>query len=241
MRVESVGQGKFEGKGILAAGLSEKKDDVLVNEAAQGSEAAFEVLFQRYQQKMFHIANRIVRNREDAEDAVQQAFKHAFVHLRAFQGDARFSTWLTRISINEALQLLRKRRPGHTSLENHTAQDGSVAPLEIQDEGATPEENYEQQEMRGILNEAIGELRPILRKVVDLYEIGELHSGEAAQVLGLSNGTVKARAFRARRLLRQKLEVRMRVKNHTGKTFLFAPTRNVRSYVRHEKVIATAA
>ena len=80
---------------------------------------AFGALFERYEGKMFQVAMRVLRHHEDAEDAVQQAFKSAFVHLTSFQGQSRFSTWLTRIAINEALMLLRKRRPGHISLEGN--------------------------------------------------------------------------------------------------------------------------
>lgn len=241
MRVESLSENNSGREEIpAAAGLSEAKDDYLVREATRGSDEAFGVLFQRYQQKMLHIANRILRNREDAEDAVQQAFGHAFLRLNAFQGEARFSTWLTRIAINEALQLLRKRRPGHTSLENRTTPDGSVSAWEIEDAGRTPEEQVNQQEMRRMLNEAVGELRPTLRKVVELYEIGEMSSPNAAQALGLSSGTVKARAFRARHLLRRKLDLRLGKAVHAAKDYLFAPTRNGRSYARRAQAVAAA-
>ena len=104
--------------------LSQQRDEVLVKEAASGCAAALGVLFERYEQRMLRITLRILRNWEDAEDAVQQAFERAFVHLKAFQGQSRFSTWLTRIAINEALLMLRRRRPGHVSLENNAAEKG---------------------------------------------------------------------------------------------------------------------
>ena len=185
------------------------KDEALVAEAVRGSSAAFETLFQRYQQKMFHVALSRLQNSEDAEDAVQQAFQQAFVHLKSFQGQSRFSTWLTRIAINEALMLLRKRRPGHISIETHqTFEDESVA-LEIKDRAATPEEQCGQQELNDVLSGAIDELRPILKTVVNLSELGELPTGKTAEVLGVRVGTVKARTFRARRLLRDKIAKRL--------------------------------
>ena len=185
------------------------KDETLVAEAVRGSSAAFETLFERYQQKMFRVALSRLQNPEDAEDAVQQAFQQAFVHLKSFQGQSRFSTWLTRIAINEALMLLRKRRPGHVSIEGHQSVDEESFTLEIEDPAITPEEQYGQKELRSVLTGAIDELRPILKTVVDLSEIGELSTRKTADTLGVRVGTVKARTFRARRILRDKISKRL--------------------------------
>jgi RNA polymerase sigma-70 factor, ECF subfamily len=209
MRVESAEKRATLDEGILANSIIRRdQDTLLVSEAIKGSEAAFSALFHRYQRRMYLIANRILRNREDAEDAVQQAFKRAFLRLDSFQGKALFSTWITRIALNEALQLLRKRRPGHVSLEER-APEGTTKRLDIEDGAANPEELYREQQLRGILNEAIGELRPIFRNVVQLYEISELPSDTISRRLGLSKATVKARAFRARGVLRRKLSARL--------------------------------
>jgi RNA polymerase sigma-70 factor (ECF subfamily) len=180
-------------------------DERLVSDAISGSGGAFGVLFERYERKIFRITYRVLRNREDAEDAVQLAFARAFVHLHRLQGQSRFSTWLTRIAINEALMLIRKRRPGHTSIERHGAVEAENMVLEIEDSAATPEEHCGQQQLHAFLVEAIRSLRPKLRSVVQLYEIGELSTNETGQILGLPTGTVKARVFRARSELRRKL------------------------------------
>jgi RNA polymerase sigma-70 factor (ECF subfamily) len=185
------------------------KDETLVAQAVRGSSAAFETLFQRYQQKMFRVALSRLQNPEDAEDAVQQTFQQAFVHLKSFQGQSRFSTWLTRIAINEALMLLRKRRPGHLSIEGHQSVDEESFALEIKDPAITPEEQYGQKELRNALTGAIDELPPILKTVVNLAEIGELSTRKTADTLGVRVGTVKARTFRARRLLRDKISKRL--------------------------------
>ena len=185
------------------------KDEVLVAAAVRGSSAAFETLFQRYHKRMFNIALSRLQNAEDAEDAVQQAFQQAYVHLKSFQGQARFSTWLTRITINEALMLLRKRRPGHLSIEGHQTVDEESFALEIRDTAITPEEQYGQKELHNVLSGAIDELRPILKTVVNLSEIGELSTSKTAETLGIRIGTVKARTFRARRLLRDKIAKRL--------------------------------
>lgn len=184
-------------------------DEILVAEAVRGNSAAFETLFERYQQRMFHVALSRLQNAEDAEDAVQQTFQQAFVHLKSFQGQSRFSTWLTRIAINEALMLLRKRRPGHLSIEGHQTVEEESSALEIKDSAVTPEEQYGQKEMRNVLTGAINELRPLLKDVVNLTEIGEVSTRETAEALGVRVGTVKARTFRARRLLRDKIAKRL--------------------------------
>src|SRR5260221_10327866 len=118
---------------LAGANLSDLKDEALVTEAVRGNSAAFEILFARYYQKMFHAAVSRLQNAEDAEDAVPQAFHQAFVHLKSFQGQSRFSTRLTRIAINEALMLLRKRRPVHLSIEAHQSVDAENFTLEIKD------------------------------------------------------------------------------------------------------------
>jgi RNA polymerase sigma-70 factor (ECF subfamily) len=240
MRVESANRTETVNHGLIADTIlrNDKDQDLqLVREALRGSHEAFGVLFQRYERRMFLIANRILRNREDAQDAVQQAFKHVFVRLNSFQGDSRFSTWITRIAINEALQLMRKRRPGHTSLEVDSSEGVSKA-IEIEDAAATPEETYRERELHGILNQAIGELRPIFRKVVQLYEIDELSSEKTARKLGLSNSTVKARAFRARRLLRRKLATRLGAHSPKAATFLFASPKKPRTGIRKSSAVA---
>jgi len=219
-------QGNARHDVIANADLSKDGDGSLVGEARRGSQAAFSKLFERYQKQMLHVATRILRNHEDAEDAVQLAFQHAYTHLNAFEGISRFSTWLTRITINEALQLLRKRRPGHTSLEGHVSEEGETHVLEIADSSATPEEQSNERELNGILNQAIGELRPIFRNVVQMYEMDEQSSEKTAQELGLTNSTVKARAFRARRILQQKVASRLGMAKGAASRLLFSSVRS---------------
>ena len=206
MRVEATGRTEMAENCIVSeAGLIEPQDELLMEEAINSSSAAFGVLFERCERKVFHVARNTLRNREDADDAVQQAFERAYVHLKGFQGQSRFSTWLTRIAINEALMLLCKRHSGHVSIERNKVVGEKGTTFEIQDAAATPQERCEAPELRGIPSVVIGELKPILGKVVELHDIGELSTQETAESLGLPNGTVKARLFRARCLLRRKL------------------------------------
>lgn len=204
------------------ASLRHPLDEQLVAETLDGSPEAFGALFERYEGKMFKTAMRVLRHHEDAEDAVQQAFKSAFVHLASFRGQSRFPTWLTRIVINEAVMLLRKRRPDHFSVERNTAAEGEEVPLELVDTAPTPEERCGEQELHGVLNEVIGELKPTYRDVVQLREIDELTTGKTAKALGITGGTVKTRAFRARHTLRQKLTGRLRIQGgETARSLLF--------------------
>jgi len=207
---------------LAGANLRDMKDEALVAEAVRGNSAAFEILFERFQQKMFHVALSRLQNAEDAEDAVQQTFQQAFVHLKSFQGQSRFSTWLTRIAINEALMLLRKRRPGHLSIEGNQSVDEESYALEIKDTAVSPEERYGQKEMQNVLSRAINELRPILKTVVKLTEIGEVSTSKTAEALGIRVGTVKARTFRARRLLRDKIAKRLGARNGKVSAALFS-------------------
>ncbi len=241
MQVEMADQTETVQKGIVAqASRRDEQDELLVADTLNGSPAAFGTLFERYEGKMFQVAMRVVRHHEDAEDAVQQAFKSAFVHLTSFQGQSRFSTWLTRIAINEALMVLRKRRPGHISLEGNSAVQGEEVALEIEDTAATPEERYGEQELRGVLNEVIGELKPAYRKVVQLCEIEELTIGKTAEVLGVTGGTVKSRAFRARHALRQKLTGRLGIHSPRAARSFFLESRGTRGNTRQTGLLASA-
>jgi RNA polymerase sigma-70 factor (ECF subfamily) len=210
MQDETVGRmEKVRTAEISEAGLNEMQDDLLLEEALNGSSAAFEVLFERHQPRVLCVTRRVLRNQEDAEDATQQTFAHAYAHLRSFQRRSSFSTWLTRIAINDALMLLRKRRWDHVSIEESNVLENGAMTVEAHNPKATPEELYEARELHGILGSAIGELKPILGKVVELRELAELSTGQTAKALGLSIATVKARTLRARRLLRRKLTQRL--------------------------------
>ena len=205
---------------ISEAKLTETQDHLLVEEAINGSAAAFGVLFDRYERRVLRVAWRVLRNHEDAEDAAQQAFEHAYVHLRGFQQQSRFSTWLTRIAINDALMLLRKRHPGCVPIDESEALEKEDMTVETHNAAITPEQLCEARELRDILSTAIGELKPILGKVVQLREL--------AKALGLPVGTVKASAFRARRLLRRKLAERLGLSRPKAVRSLFVESRNGR-------------
>ena len=241
MQVEMAGQAGTGQRAILPqATPADRQDELLVEDSIGGSSAAFGALFERYERKMFQVAMRVLRHHEDAEDAVQQAFKSAFVHLASFQGQSRFSTWLTRITVNEAIMLLRKRRPGHMSLEGNRGTEEESLPLELVDTSATPEERFEEQELHGVLREAIGELKPAYRTVLQLREIEELNSEKTANTLGLTEGTLKSRAFRARHALRRKLNERLGTTSLQAARSFFFESRGGRSNARQTGLSANA-
>jgi RNA polymerase sigma-70 factor (ECF subfamily) len=183
------------------------RDDehLLVAAAKQGDAAAFEELVSRYEKKIFRLTMNITRNREDAEDAMQDAFLKSYSHLKDFQEDSRFYTWLVRIAANEALMRLRKRRPNQLSLDEPIEGDDELMPRELEDWGPSPEQRFAQTELREILSDVIDELEPDFRVVFVLRDIEELSTDETAKTLGISVPAVKSRLLRARLKLRQKL------------------------------------
>ncbi len=188
-------------------GANEYNEEELVAAAKGGSHAAFEKLVQRYEVRIFRLDQRIARSHEDAEDVIQQSFQKAFVHLHRFEGRSSFSTWLTRIVLNEALMLTRSgRRFRGVSIDHTNATDDSALPLEIADSRPNPEHTYFQQERRRLLFSAIDELRPGIRVALQNCDLNELSIRETARMLGVSVAAVKSRVNRGRKVLREKLK-----------------------------------
>ena len=180
-------------------------EHLLVAAAKSGDGAAFEELVNRYERKIFRLTMNITGNTEDAEDAMQDAFLKSYTHLQSFHGDSRFYTWLVRIAANEALMRLRKRRPNQFSIDEPIEGEDDLMPREIEDWEPSPEQQYAQSEMQGILKEVIAQLEPDYRIVFVLRDVEELSTEETAQTLGISIPAVKSRLLRARLKLRQKL------------------------------------
>jgi RNA polymerase sigma-70 factor (ECF subfamily) len=183
-------------------------DEALVAAAKNGDGNAFEALVRRHRRKLFALALRYTRVREDAEDVVQQAFQNAFVHLSNFEGKSLFSTWLTRIAINEALMWLRKARAQReVHLDDWNTEEGAGLYFEVADASPDPEATYLQREEMRALSMAIKQLRPSIRVVLELKELRELSARETALHMGLSLAAVKARVFHGRKKLRSHIAV----------------------------------
>ena len=174
-------------------------DEALVAGAKMGHGSVFEELHNRHRERMFRVAHRITRHREDALDAVQECFLSAYVHLKKFDERARFSTWLTRIAINAALMKIRKNR---VSLE--VGLEDAADAVELSDSVPDPEEICARTEQKAALREAIAKLPPTLRNVVELHDLRECSLPETAEKLGISVAAAKARLFHARATLRRR-------------------------------------
>jgi RNA polymerase sigma-70 factor, ECF subfamily len=174
-------------------------EEQLIAAAKTGRRASFGEICERHVKKVFRLIHRVMRNREDAEDAVQDCLLNAFAHVKDFDERSRFATWLTRIAINAALAKLRKN---HWKREIPMNEPNSPCELErrseIHDDAPDPEETYRLRERREILNTAILGLQPRARRVVELHQLQEHSVRETAQTLGISTAAVKARMFRAR-------------------------------------------
>ncbi|SRR6266481_343139 len=183
------------------------EEGALVVAAKSGDGHAFEILIERYQRRVLAVARRFTRIREDAEDIVQQSLQKAFVHLHKFEGKSCFSTWLTRIAINEALMLLRRGRGlREVSLEDLSGNEETALGLQMPDSRSGPESALLQGERNRILYEAMDKLTSGVRTAIELRDLGELSTKEVARVLGLSIGAVKGRVYQGRRKLHKVLK-----------------------------------
>jgi len=182
------------------------QDLALVHACKSGNAAAFEELVKRYDTKLFRIAQHITHNREDAQDAVQEAFLKVFRKLTQFQENSKFSTWLTRITVNESLMKLRKQRHNKEfSIDNNFESEDHSLTSELADWARNPEELYRGFELRNILRSELQELQPGLRVVFVLRDIEGLSTEETAEVLESTPVAVRARLWRARLKLRERL------------------------------------
>jgi RNA polymerase sigma-70 factor, ECF subfamily len=190
--------------------LTDDDEATLVAAAQAGDASAFETLVNRYERRIYRLAWNITQNDEDAEDVSQDAFLKAFQHLANFRGNSRFYTWLVRITVNQALMKLRKRRRREISLDDPVETEESVMPREIEDWGPSPEERFGQEQLGRFLAAAIAELNIGLRVVFQLRDVEELSIEQTAELLGISKAAVKSRLLRARLKLREMLQEHFR-------------------------------
>ncbi len=161
-------------------------------------------IFSGCQERVYRLALRITRNQEDAEDSQQEALLKAYRHMDQFQGRSQFTTWISRIAINEALMNLRKRRDAyHVPLEDVVEQaEEATVRRRLSSPPESPEAAYSRKELSATLNAAIDRLRPLYRSVFVMRTVEELSTTETASKLQISNSAVKTRLRRARNELR---------------------------------------
>ncbi len=199
--VMSVGNSDF-----TEADPMETSDAVLVSTAKSGDANAFVELSKRHSNRLLETTYRITRNRQDAEDALQDSLLKAFSHLKDFQERSSFSTWLTRIAINSALMILRKKRVCvEISIDGTDDPDGKYERWEARSLTEDPESRLAREEREELLRDAILRLPPVVREVVELRQARDYSAREIAQALGISIPAVKSRLSRAKSTLRAAL------------------------------------
>ena len=187
-------------------------DSALLEAARQGDQDAFGDLISRYYPRCVNLAASILRDRGEAEEETQNACWKAFEHLKQFQGDAEFSSWLFRIVKNQCLMLLRRRRGVQfVRLDHRRPEDGSES-IQIPSFRADPEGEFGGQEVRTALLTELRLIPPLLRNVIMLRDIQQLPMPVMAEQLGISVAAAKSRLLRAR------MELRRRMIKHCGRT-----------------------
>jgi RNA polymerase sigma-70 factor (ECF subfamily) len=194
---------------VPAATLS---DAEVVRRVRRGERALFEVLLRRHDRRVYRTVRAILRDEDEVEDAMQQAWLQAYLHLAAFEGNAAFSTWLVRIAANEALQRLR-RRGALAQVPISGSEEEAMSP------GEDPEERAAAREAIGLLERAVDALPPHHRLVFVLREVEGLSTAETAAALGIAEDAAKVRLHRARAALRRTLE--QTVEGAAGEAFPF--------------------
>jgi len=187
--------------------MAQNEED-LVRKALAGDSKALDSLFARDNRALYQTALRLLGNAEDAEDALQEGLLAAYRNLPRFQGRSKFSTWLTRIVINAALMRRRsqKSRPA-VSLDEWLTSEETAAPRDLlADAGPNPEQIYAKREIAGLIEEGLRSLSPVLRKAFRMRELEGLSAEETAAALGVSRNALKARLWRARHLLTERLK-----------------------------------
>jgi RNA polymerase sigma-70 factor (ECF subfamily) len=182
------------------------REQDLILHVQRGQHELFYELVRPYERRVYAAALAILRNEQDAEDAAQEAMLKAFAHIRQFRAEARFSTWLIQITVNEALMRRRRERTVHMEgLDDHRDDEGEYAPRDFADWREIPSEALERKEIRQRLAEALGTLDRKYREVFVLRDMEHLNIQETAEALGISAASVKTRLLRARLMLRDLL------------------------------------
>ena len=183
----------------------------LVRRALARDGEAFRVIMQRHNRRLYRVARGVVHDDSEAEDVVQEAYVLAFSNLAKFRADASLATWLTRITLNEALGRLRRRRPtvDLSILDSPQGEGAQVIPFPTMPSNEDPERKAAQHEIRGLIEQAIDELPEIFRVVFVMRAVEDMSIEETAEFLNLRPETVKTRLHRARKLLRQALDEKL--------------------------------
>ena len=186
-------------------------EDELVALAKSGNDAGFAELIERHRSIGFKLAYSILRDRSDAEDEVQNATWKAYSHLGQFNFEAKFSTWLTRIVVNQCLMRLRKDKRAKFLYIDDVQIGDEVGTLDLRDRADTPEVDLGRREVSQILHQEVNRMPPLLKKVFWMRDIEERSMPDVAEALGISVAAAKSRLLRARQ------ELKVRLEKHQGR------------------------
>jgi RNA polymerase sigma-70 factor (ECF subfamily) len=178
---------------VLAEAVARLADEEIVTRVLEGDTALFELIVRRYNQRLFRATRAILRDDDAAEDAMQEAYLRAFARLNQFAGEAKFSTWLTKIAVHEALGRLRRAK----------SEEELSEPM---DNSHDPERTAYGRELHSAVEKAVDALPPLYRSVFVMREVEDMTVAETADCLGITQEAVKTRTHRARALLRSRLE-----------------------------------
>ncbi|HYP27424.1 MAG TPA: RNA polymerase sigma factor [Blastocatellia bacterium] len=199
---------------------SEMSDEEVVERVLAGETALFEVLMRRHNQRLYRAARSILGEDGEAEDVMQDAYVRSYIHLDQFDGRAKFSTWLTRIAVNEALARLRKRQ----RLVGIDSASGSAEDsMALESRTASPEQEMLTHTLKVVLEAAVDRLPDTYRSVFMLREVEGMSTAETSECLDLSEESVKVRLHRARALLRK--EIYTQTGAATASAFQFGQSR----------------
>jgi RNA polymerase sigma-70 factor, ECF subfamily len=189
-------------------------EQTLIASVLAGQRDNFHLLIRPYEQQLYRTALALVKNEAEAEDVVQDAVLKAYRKLASFRGDAKFSTWLIAITLNEARgRLRRENRAGIDSIDAHREESGEYTPFALTDWREVPLAALERLEIRALVQSAVSQLPETYREIVTLRDVEELSVNETATLLGISVSLVKVRLHRARMMLQRKLAPQLRLVN----------------------------
>jgi RNA polymerase sigma-70 factor (ECF subfamily) len=187
-------------------GSGTTREQDLIAQVQRGQHELFYELVRPYERRVYAAAMAILRNETDAEDVAQEAMLKALANIRQFRAEARFSTWLIQITVNEALMRRRRERAGMIErIDDHRDEEGEYTPRDFADWREVPSESLERKEVRQKLADALASLDRKYREVFILRDMEQLNIQETAEALGISIASVKTRLLRARLMLRDLL------------------------------------
>lgn len=184
----------------------QNEESAIIAEALAGDQKAYTTLVEKHRASVFHVINRMVHNDEIARDLVQETFMKAFASLASYRSEYRFSTWLYKIAANSSIDHLRKKRIQALSLDRPIDTGDGTMEIEVPDNSFNPELALVRKQQRFSIEEAIDSLPPKYREVIVYRHKDDKSYEEIADLLSIPVGTVKARIFRARELLKRKLK-----------------------------------